>query len=305
MSAGFDLVAVIDWSGGRDRGARPRKDAIWAAVATRNGGEAAPVYLRNRAVAEDWIRTLADTALAEGRRLLVGLDFPFGYPRGFAAALTGREDVFALWAWFAAHVEDATVPGARGDAGSDNRFALAGRINRLVGDGNGPFWFNALKRDVDGLPRKGRTRSFCWPEPKRAAERESARETKGAFEVWQMAGAGAVGSQTFMGLPVLARLRARYGAALAVAPFEPEAGGRVVLAEVWPSLIGPAIARARRPGEIPDAAQVRVLARALAALPPEHLAKMLAEGREHGAEGWILGLGHAAALAEAVAAGDP
>ena len=42
-----DTVAVVDWSGGADTGATPRRDAIWAAV-VRAGVPETPVYLRNR-----------------------------------------------------------------------------------------------------------------------------------------------------------------------------------------------------------------------------------------------------------------
>ena len=43
----FETVAVVDWSGGNDTGPKPRKDAIWLAVAGQ-GKVAEPVYLRNR-----------------------------------------------------------------------------------------------------------------------------------------------------------------------------------------------------------------------------------------------------------------
>ena len=91
-----------------------------------------------------------------------------------------------------------------------------------------------------------------------------------------------------MGLPVLARLRRRFGAC--VWPFEaPE--GDLVFAEIWPSLInGAVIAHCETTGEIRDAAQVRLLSRAVSALPEAKLAGMLAMRSDE--EGWILGLGY-------------
>ena len=40
--------------------------------------------------------------LDAGRRVLVGLDFPFGYPSGVAEHLTGHASALVLWDWLAA-----------------------------------------------------------------------------------------------------------------------------------------------------------------------------------------------------------
>ncbi|MFK7870159.1 MAG: molybdenum cofactor synthesis domain-containing protein [Roseobacter sp.] len=267
---------MVDWSGGNDRGVRPVQDAIWACLA-RGGRAEEPVYLRNRHVAEDWI---AETIAAEqraGRCVLAGFDFSFGYPAGFGKALTGQDDPLAVWSWFEDRVEDAPK--------HNNRFDLAGQINLDLGAGRGPFWANGLKRDVKGLPRTMAT--YQNPFPKwRAVEHRAT----GAFTCWQMAGAGAVGSQVFMGLPVLARLRRRFDAA--AWPFEP-LDKAVALVEIWPSLT----VTAAPEGWIKDAWQVSEVARSLSALDAETLAMMLAVDAPE--EGWILGVGHEAALQEA------
>jgi len=278
--SGFETVLVVDWSGGRDSGTRPRKDAIWACLARREDTDA-PVYLRNRALAEAWLAARIDAELSEGRRVLAGFDFPFGYPSGFAAALTGRADPLAVWDWVEQGLSD-------GPEGSD-RFDLAGRINARL-PGTGPFWGNGLKRDIPHLPRKGRARAGHGMAEWRQAERR----TRGAFSCWQLSGAGAVGSQTLTGLPVLARLRRRFGAA--AWPFEPPEAP-LALVEVWPSLVAGAVRDLQAPEEIRDAAQVRVLAGALARLAPDRLAAMLAvDAPEAAEEGWILGLGAEAEL---------
>ncbi len=267
----FDTVLMVDWSGGNDRGAKPVKDAIWACVA-RAGAAEAPVYLRNRQVAEAWITEQLEAELEAGRRVLAGFDFPFGYPRGYAAALTGLDDPLALWDWYAAHVTD--------EPGANNRFDLAAEINLRFG-GKGPFWANGLPgRDIDGLPR-----TKADYENPFADRRQAETQAKGAFTCWQMAGAGAVGSQVFMGLPVLARLRARLGDAVSVWPFQP-LETPVALVEIWPSLtVG-----AAPEGMIKDAWQVCEVARSVSALAPEVLADILAV--EASEEGWIFGLGH-------------
>ncbi len=278
----WDTVLIVDWSGGNDRGASPKKDAIWTGVA-RAGMAEDPVYHRNRQVAEDRIIRFLTAERKAGRRVLAGFDFAFGYPAGFGKVLTGSDDPFAIWDWFAAHVQDS--PNA------NNRFDLAGQINALF-PGIGPFWGNGLARDIPDLPRKGLARHGHGMPEKRAAEQNA----KGAFPVWQLSGAGAVGSQVIMGLPVLARLRHRFGAELAVWPFEPLTPP-IALVEVWPSLIAKTIAATCPQGAIKDAHQVRVLARALSALAPDDLARMLAVPAT--AEGSILGLGHVPLLEQA------
>lgn len=284
----FDTIAVVDWSGGGDRGPRPVKDAIWTALA-RGGASELPVYHRNRAVAEDWLSGLVAAELAAGRRLMIGLDFPFGYPAGFAARVTGVADPLALWDWFAARLP----------AGGGDRFALAAELNGLF-PGIGPFWFNGGAADHPALPRKGRDRHGHGLAEKRLAEARAA----GAFTVWQMGGAGAVGSQAMTGLAALARLRARFPGQVAAWPFQP-LDAPVALVEVWPSLAREAIAAAQRPDEIRDAAQVRVTAAAIARMQEAGtlaaaLAAVPAEARTE--EGWILGLGAEDAYRAAAAA---
>ncbi|MGI1662877.1 molybdopterin guanine dinucleotide synthesis [Palleronia sp. KMU-117] len=286
----FDTVVMVDWSAAARAPRRPRPDAIFAAVA--RGGQVAPAeYLGHRLDAEGWIAALIDDERRAGRRLLVGFDFPFGYPRGFSRALVGRSDPFVLWDWLDARIVD--TPGA------NNRFEVAGAINAHF-PGIGPFWGNGTPREVPHLPRKGRARTTN-PFPERRAIEE---RHKGAFTLWQLSGAGAVGSQTVMGLPVLARLRRRFGTNLSVWPFEaPDAG--VVLAEVWPSLLAPVVAaELAAGGGIKDARQVEVLARALSALTPDQMARVMDVSTVHVAaeEGWILGSGHEALLIGAHAA---
>ncbi|QBF33532.1 molybdopterin guanine dinucleotide synthesis [Thalassococcus sp. S3] len=255
---------MVDWSGGNDTGPRPRKDAIWACAAD---GE--PVYLRNRVKAEAWLAELIDATLVAGDRLCLGFDFPFGYPVGFADALVGRPDPLKLWDWFEAHIEESPK--------ANNRFDLAGRINRRFG-GRGPFWMNAMRRDVEGLPRT--KADYANPFPDRRAVELLA---KGSFTCWQMGGAGAVGGQVFMGLPVLARLRRRFQGHVSVWPFEP-LDRPIALVEIWPSLtLG-----AAPEGIIKDAWQVREVARGLADLSPDALSRALDVKAPE--EGWILGV---------------
>lgn len=273
----FDTIAVVDWSGGNDTGPKPRKDAIWLGV-VRKGETEKPLYLRNRAVAETALVALIAQEQAAGRRLLIGFDFPFAYPRGFAQALIGQADPLALWDWLEARITDEKT--------ANNRFDLAAEINRSLG-GKGPFWGNALGRDIVGLGRTKKEYSAApFPEKRRVETLAT-----GSFSCWQLAGAGAVGSQVLMGLPVLSRLRRHFADDLAVWPFESsqKSNAVVVLAEIWPSMILGAVRQAQADGGIRDAHQVRLLAVALSQVVPEKLRQMMAVETDE--EGWILGQG--------------
>jgi molybdopterin molybdotransferase len=122
---------------------------------------------------------------------------------------------------------------------------------------------------------------------------------KGSFTCWQMGGAGAVGSQVMTGMAALEKLRRAFPGEVAVWPFE-TLDRQVAFVEVWPSLLDGAVKAAMREGDIKDAIQVRVLARAVAAAGQDgRLAAMLDAAPEEARaeEGWILGVGAEAALA--------
>ena len=264
----FDTIVMVDWSGGNDRGSTPVKDAIWVGV-NRCGIAGEPVYLRNRQMAEVWLSDLFRAELAAGRRVLAGFDFPFGYPSGFCRALTGGDDPLALWDWFEAQIKD-TPEG-------NNRFDVAAKINRDHG-GKGPFWGTTFQNhDYDGLARNKDIYENPFPE-RRVCEGQ----VKGTFTCWQLAYAGAVGSQVMMGLPVLARLRRAFP--VAVWPFE-TLDTPIAFVEIWPSLT----VQGAPDGMIKDAWQVSEVARQLALLSSDTLSEILdVQARE---EGWIFGLG--------------
>lgn len=274
----FDTIVIVDWSGGEDSGPRPRKDAIWAA-AVRDGIAEEPVYLRNRDMAEDWLSRLFRAELEAGRRVFAGFDFPFGYPAGFTARVTAHANPLSLWDWFAAELEE----GPKGN----NRFHLAARLNGLY-PGAGPFWFNGLKADLAGLPRKGQERAGHGAKERRLCETFA----PGAFTCWQMGGAGAVGGQVMTGMARLSRLRAVFSGQIAVWPFEP-LDRPIAFIEVWPSLYTDAVRAEAAPGEIRDRAQVRVVAGIVAAMAAGGALGTVLDAVPEAAraeEGWIFGV---------------
>jgi len=282
----FDRIAMLDWSAA----SVPRRgaDSIWLAVATPDG--ISVENLPTRAQAEGRLTALIADTLSAGERLLIGADFAFGYPSGFAKMLTGQPCAPAVWHWLAQNLTDGP------DNGND-RFQTAARMNRAV-PGLGPFWFRPAALDLPDLPLKGSARQGHGLADTRLCDRA----THGAQSVWKLGGAGAVGSQSLTGQPMLARLIAAHPGQVSAWPFHPPTTP-VVMAEVFPSLLAPQVAAAREadPDQPRDAHQVRLLAQALQALPdlgplmaPPAPDDILTE------EGWILGLGHEGALRAAL-----
>ncbi len=291
----FDRIIVADWSASSAPSpARPSADAIWIGTAEAGGGAVSTSYHRTRAEAEAALHAAVEQALAEGTRLLMGFDFPFGYPAGFAAAVTGRPETPALWDWLAERIRD-------GPRNANNRFDLAARINAAL-PGVGPFWGRPVGLDLPDLPDRGSLRRDHGFAERRAVETA----VPSAQPVWKLYTTGSVGSQALMGQPALSRLRRTFAGRVAAWPFEPAETAPVVLAEVYPSLLAERVARHLRqdPAAIKDEVQVRLLSLALARLARDGgLASLLrpdvppAVLRE---EGWILGAGHSATLGAAL-----
>ena len=81
----FDRYIAVDWSA--NNSPKLGTDSIWAAAGAAGGDRVETVNLRTRRRAEDWLQGQLVDAAGRGERVLVGFDFPLGYPAGFAAAL--------------------------------------------------------------------------------------------------------------------------------------------------------------------------------------------------------------------------
>jgi len=286
----FDRVIVADWSAANmPTSPTNRANAVWLGCHDAEGG--AEWHHRTRATAEDQLNALIKTALAAGQRLLIGFDFAFAYPTGFATRLTGQENPRGLWRWLDEAVEDASD-------NKNNRFDVAARINAAFPEGDGPFWSHPTNQHYPGLPSRKVTIDYAalGIAEHRAAEAAA----KGAKSPFMLFNPGSVGSQSLLGLPMIHRLAARQG--VAVWPFEDIAIAPVVLAEVYPSLIaGPVAIEANRHTLTADQAQVRLLSCALWRLAQAgQLAPLLETPPEAATEGWILGANTPALLAQAL-----
>jgi hypothetical protein len=288
----FDRYVVVDWSAN----ARPKRgtDSVWICELA-DIGDARTENPPTRGGAERSVRASLVDACERGERTLVCFDFPYAYPAGFASALGLPGEAWrAVWDFLRDRVEDDPSTNA------NDRFAVASAINaRLV---HHAFWGASMRRSFSHLsPRRDVVRyamaaGAAGPSEWRVVEGVLRRRGYRPHSVWKLLGAGAVGSQTLVGIPVLARLRddPTLADVSRVWPFEvgvpdlPPGLPAVVHAEIWPSLrrVEPA------PGRVKDELQVIGLAHELRALDrAASLRGWFAAAPDIAREeGWILGV---------------
>jgi hypothetical protein len=293
--AEFDAYLMVDWSASSvpARGA----DSIWYCLLTRTENRLSIAALENpttrsRACAE--VKEILRDLVSSCQSTLVGFDFPYGYPAGFAAALGLNETPawLAVWREIATKVVDH-------DDNRNNRFDVAADLNRRISDGGYPFWGCPGSRACPTLlPTRGGSGPLA---EKRITDVGSMQP------IWKLYGNGSVGSQALLGIPHLAALRNDPALApvSSVWPFEtglrrlPSRNCRdwlVLHAEVYPSLVA-----LETTGEVKDRAQVRTLAAHFAALDDAGQLSDLFAGRDslpqpdreriESEEGWTLGVG--------------
>ena len=310
----FDAYVMVDWSAAAvpARGA----DSIWLCVVERRGDALVEIALANpptRAEATGQLADLLSDQVARGRTTLVGFDFAFGFPHGFAARLRPeRPDWRGVWAEIARRIEDGTD-------NRNNRFAAAAALNEALFGRAFPFWGR-----VNGAAPRAfltATKPADYGAETIAEYRLTDRVASGPKSVWQLAYTGSVGSQTLLGIAHLFALRHHpwLADAARIWPFEtglaalrPGCGDwRVLFAETYPSML----AVEPQAGEVRDRAQVRALARHFARLDAcARLAPLFAGPATLSAderlriereEAWILGIETTARPRAAVPADTP
>lgn len=302
----LDAIVMVDWSAA----SRPTsgRDSIWFAVGRRQGRGfdfAPPENPRTRPAAEERLVGLLAGLASEGARVLIGFDFPYGYPCGLASALELPDGVppwAAVWRHWAAKIQD-------GDRNENNRFEFASELNARIGPGEGPFWGCPNGSATPFLrPDRGSRWDFPYAVPAGGVlecKRQTEARMSGVQETWKLYGVGSVGSQALMGIPCVERLRRHpdLAAFSRVWPFEtgftphplPARGPFVLHAEIWPG----AVVLDARSHLVRDAAQVVSLSRHVADLDTRGcLGNWFGEPEELSAsareaciveEGWILG----------------
>jgi hypothetical protein len=296
----FNAYVMVDWSAASSP--KTGKDSVWIGVLKRDTRFRLAFEAFNpptRKAGEAKLREVLADLRRRGEKALVGFDFPLGFPSGTAAALKLKEpDWKGMWAFLASNVADKAD-------NTNNRFAVAAKMNRLMTDEARPFW-GAPARDTQRwlASTKPDAHANDLPPLFRKAEMAAKDLGRAAKSVWQIFGNGTVGGQAIVGIPAVKRLKDELGDKLLVWPFatgwraltpEDVAEREVVAVEVYPSLHNAKM----EPGEVPDRAQVRAAAEhfarldeagklaaqfaAPAAATPDEVARVEAE------EGWILG----------------
>ena len=262
MARLFDSYVMVDWSAA----SKPATgaDSIWIGALTPDSRLKLAFKASNpptRATAIEELTDLLGRCLKRGDRVLVGMDFPMGFTTGTAAALKLKGDA----PWRA--TRDFLLKEMKDKPdNSNNRFALAARMNRLISEGPFPFWGCSKKDELTTLAMKKTREHGPKDIPEFRFTEEHVAETRKLRPqpVWKIAYAGAVGGQTLTGLPAVERLRASFPAMkiwpfeLPLAKLDEEAltGTRIVVAEIYPQLVAKQIGAT----EIRDEAQVRTMA---------------------------------------------
>ncbi|MFQ5955702.1 MAG: hypothetical protein ACE5JZ_11625 [Kiloniellales bacterium] len=295
----FQTYVMVDWSAA----SRPCQgaDSIWICLLARGRDTTLPPLRYNpptRHAAILRLEEILTDLLRRPGRILVGFDFPLGYPAGFARSLGLSATPWrAVWDRLAELVHDDA-------ANRNNRFEAAGRLNRRLSGNTFPFWGNHPAHRFDGL---GRFRPTGYGNGGVAERRLTEVRLKGPQPVWKLYGAGSVGGQALTGIARLRWLRhhPRLAPVTRIWPFETglarldeaRAGDwRIVIAEVYPSLV-----RAQaEPGLVKDARQLRSIAEHFAALDRRDALNPLFAGdpalsaaerrRVEEEEAWILGV---------------
>ena len=197
-------VIAVDWSGAASEAAQRR--GICAAVCEASGSGMALLPERTRAEVEDWLAKMA----AQGEPVVAGLDFSFSYP-----------------AWFLRELGCGSAP---------ELWALAERDGeRWLREPHAHFWG---RRKGSGPPAAHRAPAWLgYRECERAAAVPAWGSRRLPLSSFQIGGAGAVGTGTVRGMPMLQRLRS---AGWSVWPFDPPR--LPVLVEIYPrALTGPVV----------------------------------------------------------------
>lgn len=304
MARLFDAYIVADWTAAETK--KLGDTSLWIGVAKRDVRFRLYTETHNvatRAEGEALLASILADHRKRGDRVLVGLDFNFGYPAGTAARLklegtAGQPPWQLMWKFIASNVVDKPD-------NTNNRYQVAAKMNRLMTDEAWPLWGAPAKQAQRWLTTTKPPAGSSADIPEFRATENAAR--KGRLQpksVWQMHGAGAVGGQTLVGIPAVRRLLESLGPSGAVWPFG--TGWRALtpddveplsalVVEVWPSMHE----TKPQPGEFKDQAQVRSTAEALARMdeagdlakafaPPKDASpELIAQVEQE--EGWILG----------------
>jgi hypothetical protein len=268
----FDAYIMTDWSG-VSRRRKNRQDAIWIAYGGIEDDSPQTESPPSRTEAVELIRSLILERITTRSRVLVGLDFAYGYPVDFAAALeaaTGNSDLpwRVVWQYLSETVKDdiGTLPD-RKPSNRSNRFEVSDLTNSSLStsrEAAGPFWCSAAEAAYLHIPQRQPDQPFVSAQgylikPLRLTDKRAKSGTP-----FRLFGTASVGGQSITGIPCLSKLRNESNLApcSVVWPFETGWAVKaswlpshvfIVQAEIYPSV------RVSKPDPIKDRGQVHAM----------------------------------------------
>jgi len=294
----FGAYVIVDYTAAE--GKKTGESSMWIGVMKRDVRFRLSYEAHNPATRAEGLallRTLLADLKKRGDRVLLGVNFALGFPRGTAQRLQLKGTPWeAMWDFLAKNIVDKAD-------NTNNRFQVAAKMNRLMTDNAYPFWgcpknaaqkwLSTLKPDSFGDFPEFRLTEDATKTLKKAAQAKS---------LWQMHGAGVVGGQSMLGISAMKALIADdmrvWPQATGFGALDTETlqGVSTVVAEVLP----PMYDGTAQSGEVKDATQVRLTAAALAESDdkgelgamfgmPKGLSEVQAETAAT-EEGWILGV---------------
>jgi len=264
----FDEYVMVDWSA--NNSPKTGADSIWIChgkwVSPSRFDSSFTANPSTRSEAMVAIESTIRRCLASGKHLLVGFDFPFSYPVGLTRYCPtlfdqGVAPWEAIWKYLELRIQDDQYDRLN----KSNRFKVADEMNRH--SGFRLFWGRPEMAPHDKLGflpvSAAVVPAQLQPNPCPNLRLTESTIGRGVKSAWQLYCGVSVGSQSLVGIPRLARLRAMFIEDLAVWPFETGLVGSrdalpkpITLAEIWPT----AVPFNAQLGSVKDQAQVRSVA---------------------------------------------
>ncbi|MFO7602250.1 MAG: cobalamin biosynthesis protein CbiG [Gammaproteobacteria bacterium] len=295
----FNDFLVIDWSANSTP--KTGKDSIWWCYLKSSSDGVVEEQIKNPATrhkAIEQVTNILKSYSDSRRRILVGFDFAYAYPNGFADHFSNKKtrQWKSVWRYLSEHIRD--------DAKNhNNRFIVASEINQHYFNNAPPYW---------GCPSSKVTEYLSMKKPRgdlaeKLPEFRLVEQGNSTHSAWKLFYNGSVGGQVLLGLPYLYKLIIDpcltniskvwpFDTGLKDLTEDDLQGCGILHAEIYPSLIPVR----PEPSEVKDRAQVRQLAHHFAGLDEKGELSKLFSGRSslsdeersvvENEEGWILGV---------------
>lgn len=236
----FDAYIFLDWSAN----STPKQgaDSLWIAEGYWDQGQLVvcdPLNPRTREEAMAHLLKRINFYLQAGRRVLLGLDFAYSYPKGFFGSfqkIVG--DRKALWLELKERIIDV-------NNNSNNRFVVANDLNKQMLQPL--FWGKPQRQAYQNLVNlsAGKPNGLGNINAYRLVEEQLRLKGRRPMSAFQLYGNGSVGSQVLMGIPRLQQLQAKFADKFLTWPFDtgwcPQFQTMlrdcVLNCEIWPGVI--------------------------------------------------------------------